>query len=63
MLPPVKSLIRTALLNLSEYKDLSTEQLKQMARQLPGGGRMHFPDRVASAGKHRAALVHVPMRS
>lgn len=46
MLPPVSDRVRMALLNLADYKDLPTELLKQMARQLPGGSRVHFPDRV-----------------
>jgi len=48
VLPPVKNHVRTALLNLADYKDLSTERLKQMARQLPGGSRVHLPDRVTT---------------
>ena len=48
MLPPVKDRLRMALLNLADYKDIPTEQLKQMARQLPGGGRIHLPDRVTT---------------
>lgn len=27
-----------ALLNLADYKDIPTDQLREMARQLPGGG-------------------------
>lgn len=46
VLPPVKDRVRSALLNLAEFKDISTDQLKQAARELPGGGRVHFPDRV-----------------
>jgi hypothetical protein len=46
VLPPVWERVRTALLNLADYKNIPTEQLKQMARQLPGGSRVHFPDRV-----------------
>jgi hypothetical protein len=48
VLPPICDRVRTALLNLADYKGLSTDQLKQMARQLPGGGRVHFPDRVTT---------------
>lgn len=48
VLPPISDRVRTALLNLAEYKDLSTEQLRLMARQLPGGGRVHLPDRVTT---------------
>jgi hypothetical protein len=39
VLPPVEGRFRTALLNLADYKDIPTDQLRQMARQLPGGGR------------------------
>lgn len=46
MLPPVKERMRTALINLTEFRDIPTEQLKQTARQLPGAGRVHLPDRV-----------------
>jgi len=48
VLPPVSDRARTGLLNLADYKDLSTERLKQMARQLPGESRLHFPDRVTT---------------
>jgi len=48
VLPAVKECVRTALLNLADYRDLSTERLKQMARQLPGGSRMHLPDRITT---------------
>jgi len=48
VLPAIRERFRTALLSLADYKDISTEQLKQMARQLPGGGRVHLPDRVTT---------------
>jgi len=48
VLPPVSDRFRTALLNLADYKDLSVEQLKLMARQLPGGSRVYLPDRVTT---------------
>lgn len=48
MLPPVKSHLCTALLSLADYKDIPTDQLMQMARQLLGGGRVHLPDRVTT---------------
>jgi hypothetical protein len=48
VLPTVSDRVRTALLNLPEYKDIPTEQLKQMARHLPGVGRVHLPDRVTT---------------
>jgi hypothetical protein len=48
VLPPVRDRVRKALLNLVDYKDIPTEQLKQTARKLPGGGRVHLPDRVTT---------------
>ena len=48
MLPPVRDRVRATLLNLPEFQNLSTEQLTLMARQLPGGGRVHLPDRVTT---------------
>lgn len=48
VLPAVSDRFRTALLNLADYKDLPTGRLQQMARQLPGGGRVHLPDRVTT---------------
>jgi len=48
VLPPVRDRLRMALLNLSDYKDIPTDQLRQMARQLPGGGRVQLPDRVTT---------------
>jgi hypothetical protein len=48
VLPPISDRVRSALLNLPDYKDLPTEQLKQMARQLPGGSRVHLPDRATT---------------
>ena len=48
MLPPVEDGVRTALLSLADFKDIPTEQLKQTARQLPGGSRVHLPDRVTT---------------
>jgi hypothetical protein len=48
VLPPIRSHIRPALLNLTDYKDIPTDQLMQMARQLPGGSRVHLPDRVTT---------------
>jgi hypothetical protein len=42
----VSERFRTALLNLSDYRDIPTKQLKHMARQLPR--RVHFADRVTT---------------
>jgi hypothetical protein len=35
-----------ALMNLSDYGNISTEQLMVMARELPGGRKVVLPDRV-----------------
>ena len=48
VLPSVKDRVRSALLNLADYKDIPNDQLRQMARQLPGGGRVHLPDRATT---------------
>jgi len=48
VLPPVKDRVRTALLSLADFKDIPTDQLIQTARQLPGGSRVHLPDRVTT---------------
>jgi hypothetical protein len=48
VLPPIKSNVRAALLSLVDYKDIPTDQLKQMARLVPGGSRVHLPDRVTT---------------
>jgi hypothetical protein len=48
VLPPVKNRVRMALLHLADYKDIPTDQLMQMARQLPGGSRVYLPDRVTT---------------
>ena len=48
VLPPIKAHLRAALLSLTDYRDIPTDQLKQMARQLPGGSRVHLPDRVTT---------------
>ncbi len=48
MLPAVTERFRTALLNLPDYRDIPTDQLKSIARQLPGGTRVHLPDRVTA---------------
>ena len=46
VLPPIKSHVRTALLSLLYYKGIPTDQLRQMARQLPGGSCVHLRDQV-----------------
>ena len=48
VLPAVSDRFRMALLNLRDYRDIPTDQLKRIARQLPGGSRVHLPDRVTT---------------
>jgi hypothetical protein len=48
VLPPVKATIRAALLNLTAYKEIPTEQLITAARALPGGTKVHIPDRLTA---------------
>jgi len=48
VLPPVKATVRAALLNLAAYKDIPTQQLIAAARALPGGTKVHIPDRVTA---------------
>jgi hypothetical protein len=48
VLPPIKNQLRAALLNLSAYKEIPTEQLITAARALPGGTKVHIPDRLTA---------------
>jgi hypothetical protein len=48
MLPPIKSELRTALLNLTAFKSFTTHDLVAMARVLPGGTKVHIPDRLTA---------------
>ena len=48
MLPPLKTKLRVALLSLAAYKEIPTEQLIAAARALPGGTRVHLPDRATT---------------
>ena len=48
ILPPVKNDMHTALLNLPEFKNLATHELVEMARALPGGAKVHIPDRLTA---------------
>ena len=45
VLPPVKSTVRAVLMNLPALKEISTQALTSMARALPGGTKVHIPDR------------------
>jgi hypothetical protein len=48
VLPPIKDKARMALLNLTAFRDLSTPDLIAMARALPGGSKIHIPDRLTA---------------
>jgi len=48
VLPPVKNELHAALLNLTVFKNFSTEDLIAMARTLPGGTKVHIPDRLTA---------------
>jgi len=48
VLPPLKTKLRVALLSLAAYKEIPTEQLIAAARALPGGTRVHLPDRATT---------------
>ena len=48
MLPPIKTKLRDALLSLAAYKDIPTQQLIAAARALPGGTKVHVPDRLSA---------------
>jgi hypothetical protein len=48
VLPPVKATVRAALLNLAAYKEIPTAQLIAAARALPGGTKVHCPDRLTA---------------
>jgi hypothetical protein len=48
VLPPVKNELRAALLNLIAFKNFTTQDLIAMARAVPGGTKVHIPDRVTA---------------
>jgi hypothetical protein len=48
VLPPIKTKLRDALLNLTAYKEIPTPQLIAAARALPGGTKVHCPDRLTA---------------
>jgi hypothetical protein len=45
VLPPVKNELHAVLLNIAAFKNYTTEDLIAMARALPGGTKIHIPDR------------------
>jgi hypothetical protein len=48
VLSPVKNELRAALLNLTAFKNFGTDDLIAMARALPGGTKVHIPDRITA---------------
>jgi hypothetical protein len=48
VLPPIRSKVRVALMNLTAFKEISTQELIAMARTLPGGTKVHIPDRLTA---------------
>lgn len=48
VLPPIKSEVRMTLLNLTAFKEVSTQNLIAMARALSGGTKVHIPDRLTA---------------
>ncbi len=48
VLPPVKNELHVALLNIAAFKNLSTHDLITMAHALPGGTKVHIPDRITA---------------
>lgn len=48
VLPPVKNELHAALLNIPEFKNSATQDLIAMARALPGGTKVHIPDRLTA---------------
>jgi hypothetical protein len=45
VLPPIKSKVRMALMRLTAFHEISTQDLIASARSLPGGTKVHIPDR------------------
>jgi hypothetical protein len=48
VLPPIKSNARIALLNLTAFQDISTDDLIAMVHALPGGTKVDVPDRLTA---------------
>lgn len=48
VLPPIKSKVRGALMNLTAFEKVSTQDLIAKARALPGGIKVHIPDRLTA---------------
>jgi hypothetical protein len=48
VLPPIKSNARMALLNLTIFQEIGTDELIRMAQALPGGTKVQIPDRLTA---------------
>jgi hypothetical protein len=48
VLPPIKNQVRVALISLTAFKEISTQELIGMAQALPGGTRVPIPDRLTA---------------
>jgi hypothetical protein len=48
VLPPIKTQVWGALMNLTAFKEISTQDLIAIAHALPGGARVHIPDRLTA---------------
>jgi hypothetical protein len=48
LLPPIKSSVQMALTNLTVFQEISAQDLIASARSLPGGTKVHIPDRVTA---------------
>jgi hypothetical protein len=48
VLPPVKNELHAVLLNIAAFESYTTEDLIAMARALPGGTKVHIPDRLTA---------------
>ena len=48
VLPPIKSKVRMALMNLAAFREIDTQDLIASARSVPGGTKIRIPDRVTA---------------
>jgi hypothetical protein len=48
VLPPIRSKVRIGLTSLLAFQEISATDLIALARSLPGGTRVHVPDRAAA---------------
>ena len=48
VLPPIRDKARVALMKLPAFQEISTQDLVASARSLPGGTKVHIPDRVTA---------------